>query len=129
MFQVMESAKRELRHLRSEGIFDELFEHVSKAAEDGKVHPMEPPRYRRRLTRHEKGSTSDVPNETRVHFRHGNMPRYQDTDFNEVMSRVRLLHEEDSDLSSLDDVAAIIRNMYEATRQYFKKVESIVSSW
>lgn len=169
MFQVVESAKRELRHLRTEEVFDELFERVAKAAEDGKVHPVEPPRFRRRPARYEKGSTTDVPVETRVHFRRvffsivdaalsgierrfnpdsegivtykalesvllntpseadmEAMRRYKDIDFKKVMSRVRLLHEEHSELSSVDDLAAVMRNMHVSTRLYFKEVESVL---
>lgn len=49
--------------------------------------------------------------------------RYRDIHTNKVMSRVRLLHEEHSDLRSIDDVAAAIWNTHESTRQYFKDVE------
>lgn len=52
MLQVQESAKRELRHPRSEEMFDEMFEQVAKAAEDGSVHAVEPPRSRRRPARY-----------------------------------------------------------------------------
>lgn len=53
--------KHKLCCLRAEERFDELFEHVAKAAEDDKVHPVEPLRYRWRPARYEKGSTSYVP--------------------------------------------------------------------
>ncbi|KAH6947826.1 hypothetical protein HPB50_021597 [Hyalomma asiaticum] len=115
MFQMVEPAKSELHHLGSEEMFHELFEHVPKPAEDGKVHSVEASRYRRRPARYPKG---------RINMEV--MRRYKDVDFNQVMSRVRLLHEEHSDPSSVDGVAEIIRNMHEATRQYFKEVESLL---
>ncbi|KAH6922738.1 hypothetical protein HPB50_018778 [Hyalomma asiaticum] len=37
MFQLVESSKRELRHLGSEEMFDELFEHIAEAAQNGKA--------------------------------------------------------------------------------------------
>ncbi|KAH6935207.1 hypothetical protein HPB50_004617 [Hyalomma asiaticum] len=69
IFQVVEFAKRELLHLRSEETFGELLEHVAKAAEGGNVDPVKPSRCIRGPARYEKGSTSDIPLEAGVHFR------------------------------------------------------------
>ncbi|KAH9361574.1 hypothetical protein HPB48_001451 [Haemaphysalis longicornis] len=52
--------------------------------------------------------------------------RYKSIDIGKVVSRVRLLHEEHCNLKSIDDVAAVLRNMHTSTRQYFKEVESVL---
>lgn len=169
MLQVVETSKRELRHLRSVEMFSELFDETAKAAEDGKVHPVEPPRSRRRPARYENGSASDAPVEARAYFRRiffsiidaavagiekrfnpdsegivtyralelvllnrsseadlDVIRRYKSIDIGKVVSRVRLLHEEHCNLKSVDDVAAVLRNMHTSTRQYFKEVESVL---
>lgn len=51
---------------------------------------------------------------------------YEDIDFSKVMSRMCLLHKQHYDLSSADNVVAMIHNMHEATRQYFKQVHSLL---
>ncbi|KAH9362329.1 hypothetical protein HPB48_017981 [Haemaphysalis longicornis] len=139
------------------------------AAEDGKVHPVEPPRSRRRPARYENGSASDAPVEASAYFRRiffsiidaavagiekrfnpdsqgivtyralelvllnrsseadlDVIRRYKSIDIGKVVSRVRLLHEEHCNLKSVDDVAAVLRNMHTSTRQYFKEVESFL---
>ncbi|KAH9382466.1 hypothetical protein HPB48_023063 [Haemaphysalis longicornis] len=105
MLQVVETSKRELRHLRSVEMFSELFDGTAKAAEYGKVHPVEPPRSRRRPARFRENRDVQGPGtcscEPLSEADLDVIRRYKSIDIGKVVSRLRLLHEEHCNLKSV----------------------------